>query len=340
MQPVPSPPRRARGVVIAWMPVSQRSATIADRLGYELLLIGRSGFRRAWTAPLAYPLSAVRTLVFLVRRRPRAAIIAAPPFVATIVALPVLAALRAPFAIDVHSGALLDRRWRWSVGILARLARRAVAAIVTLPSLEAAIGASGARTMVIPDPLPRIVASGAASGGAAADTRIDGRPLVVAVCGWGDDEPIEALVASAKNRPWRLVLTGRPRREVDAPANVTLAGFLDDDAYVDLLAAADVVVVLTERDQTLLSGAWEAIALARPLVLSGTPALRSTFADGVRYVDADAGAIAAGIDAVLADPEATAKVQALRERFGRENDAALASLAAALGSAGGTTLGG
>lgn len=310
------------------MPVSQRSTTIADRLGYDLVLIGRSGFRRAWTAPLLYPLSAARTLLVLLRRRPRAVIIAVPPFVAPLVALPLLAALGTPFAIDVHSGALLDRRWRWSVPILARLSRRAIASIVTLASLQPALESRGARTMVIPDPLPRIAASGTPT----AD--LDGLPLVVAVCGWGLDEPIEALVEAARDRPWRLVVTGRPRRELRLPDNAELAGFLPDDAYVDLLARADTVVVLTDRDQTLLSGAWEAIALRRPLVLSGTPALRSTFGDDVTYVDDTPASIAAGIERVLGDPMAEARMTGLAEQFGRANDAALAELRERLETAG------
>jgi glycosyltransferase involved in cell wall biosynthesis len=202
-----------------------------------------------------------------------------------------------------------------------------VAAIVTLPSLEPPFRDRSVTTMVIPDPLPDLVAPASrAPSGADADPR----PLVVAVCGWGLDEPIEALVGSATDRPWQLVLTGRVRRELSPPPNVTLAGFLDDAAYVELLARADAVVVLTERDDTLLSGAWEAIALERPLVLSGTTALRTTFGDGIVYVDPNPASIAGGIDAVLADPGAGASVARLRARFARENDEALAALAALL----------
>lgn len=320
-------PGRSRGVVIAWMPVSQRSATIAERLGFDLVLIGRSGFRRAWSAPLTYPWSAARTVWTLARRRPRAAIVAAPPFVAALVALPVLAVLRAPLAIDAHTGALLDRRWRWSVPILAWLGRRSVATVVTLPSLAVRLQARGVPTLVVPDPLPRLTPSPDAGPVAR-----NGAPArVVAVCGWGLDEPIEALVAAAAGRPWQLTLTGRPRRDVAPPPNVTLAGFLDDAAYVDLLASADLVVVLTDREDTLLSGAWEAVALARPLVLSGTRALRETFGDAVTYVEPDAAAIAAGIDAALAaalDGDAPARASDLRDRFARDNDAALGTLAA------------
>ena len=137
-------------------------------------------------------------------------------------------------------------------------------------------------------------------------------------------------MAAAHGRSWRLVLTGRPRREIEAPENVELTGFLDQDAYVGLLADAAAIVVLTDRDDTLLSGAWEAIALGRPLVVSETRALRTTFGDGVRYVASTPASIAEGIDATLADVAAASRVIALRERFARENDAALAELAARL----------
>jgi glycosyltransferase involved in cell wall biosynthesis len=330
---------RARGVVLAWMPVSQRSRTLAERLGFELHLVGRRGFRRAWTAPLTYPLSIVRTLATLARRRPRAIVVVAPPFVAPLVVLPIAAMLGARWAVDVHTGALVDRRWRWSVPILAWISRRSAAAVVTLPSLAAILAERGAPVLVLPDPLPRLrptvtrdrIDRSARMGDGRADGAPADPPAVVAVTGWGDDEPLEALVAAAEGRPWQLVLTGRPRRPLSLPSNVRLAGFLDDEAYVDLLAAADAVVVLTRRDQTLLSGGWEAIALERPLILSGTPAIRATFGDSVTLVDDTSAGIAAGIDATLGDAQAPARMTAVRARFERDNDVALDRLAAALG---------
>jgi glycosyltransferase involved in cell wall biosynthesis len=326
---MPTPARRRpEGLVIAWMPTSRRSATIAERLGYELVLIGRSGFRRPWSAPLAYMGSSLRMVAALVRRRPRAAIIIAPPFLAPLLAWPFLAVLRAPFAIDVHSGALLDRRWRWSVGALAWVARHSVGAVVTLRSLQALLAERGVTSVIVPDPLPDLGGPAMAAGGASEDTDV---ATVVAICGWAPDEPLQSLVAAAAGRPWRLVLTGSPRQALDLPPHVELAGFLADDAYVARLRKAAAIVVLTTREDTLLSGAWEALAAGRPLVLSGTTALRETFGDGPAYVGDDPASIAAGIDAVLADPAAAeASTIRLRDAFKAANDAALAELAARL----------
>lgn len=308
------------------MPVSQRSTTIASRAGFELILLGRSGFRRPWSAPFAYPALAWRTIRALVSRRPDRIIVIAPPVFAPLVVLPLARILGARMAIDLHSGALLDRRWRWAVPLLAWLARHSTAAVVTLPSLAAGLEARGVRTIVLPDPLPDLEPAPVLEA-AAIETD---PPEVIAICGWGDDEPLEALVAAAVGRPWRLALTGRQRRPLDLPAGVRLTGFLDDAAYAEALAGAAAIVVLTTRDETLLSGAWEAIAVGRPLVVSDTVALRSTFRDGPTYVGDDAPSIAAGIDAVIRDPEAAARTRALRDRFRAENDAALRSLTTAL----------
>jgi len=318
--------RRARGIVIAWMPVSQRSATLAERLGCELRLLGRTGFRRMWSAPFTYPLLILRTLDVLVTRKPGTIVVIAPPFIAPMVVLPMARMLGARMAVDIHSGALLDRRWRWSIPLLAWVSRRADAVIVTLASLARSLSHLGVRADVAPCPLPRLAVNGTSSQGSTPQR-------VVAICGWGDDEPLDAIAASAESRDWHLWITGRPRRRLIVADNVELTGFLDSDAFVRLVASADVVVAATTRDQTLLQAAWEAVSLERPLVLSDTLALKETFGEGPIYVSPDASSIAAGIDMALAQPEVMSRhMLALKHRFSAENDEALARVAARLGT--------
>jgi hypothetical protein len=314
------------GVVLSWMPVSQRSATLADRLGYELLLLGRPGFRRPWTAPLAYPLLAIATAWWLLRSRPAGIVVVVPPFVAAVVAWTGARFGRHRLAVDIHSGAMLDRRWRWSVPILAAIARRSTVAIVTVDTLAARLRDRGvADVMVMPDPLPTVAVSGSPAGtGDGAPGAV--HPLVVAVLGWGDDEPIEELVAAAAGRPWRLELTGRPRRRIPLPENVRSTGFLAGPAYGDRLVSADLVVVLTTREDTLLSGAWETIALGRPLVVSSTAALVSAFGPDVAAAGDDPESIRAAIEAALGDPAAADRSRTLRDRFLAASEAHLAEL--------------
>jgi hypothetical protein len=317
----PPPAPRRRGLVIAWMPVSQRSTTLGSKLGFEVVLLGRVGYRRPWTAAAAYPWLAVRTIATLLVRRPSAVIVVAPPFVAPLVAVPVASMIRVPVAVDVHSGAFLDRRWRWSLPILAWITARATAGVVTLESLARLLRSRGARALVIPDPVPR----------AAVEPAIDEAQDVVLICGWGDDEPIAAAVEAARGRSWRLAVTGKQRYQLhNLPDNVRLLGFLAEDRYAAVIGGARLVLVLTTREDTLLSGAWEALAHRRPLVLSDTRALRETFGSGATYVQPTTASIRRGVESALADPTAESRTVELATHFERANDAALDELRAAL----------
>ena len=316
-----------RGLVVAWMPVSQRSRTLAERLGFELHLLGRPGFRRPWSAAMTYPLLAWRTIRIVLAARPVAIVVVAPPFVAALIGVTLARVLHAKVAVDIHSGALVDRRWRWSIPVLRWTVNRADAGVVTLASLAGHLGSDPA-PIVLPDPLPTIPVEDLSAIDA---PRPEGhRRRVVAICGWGDDEPIQELVGAANGAPWELVVTGRPRRAIDAPPNVRLAGFLDDAEYAATLAAADAVVVLTTREDTLLSGAWEALAVGRPLIVSATRSLQDTFGDAVVYTDNDAGSIRRACDALLADTGALPRAGRARATWAGRTDTALAVLRARL----------
>lgn len=303
-----------------------RCQTLADRLGLDVVLMGSTGFRHHWTAPLRYPLLSIRSAWLLLRRRPRSLVVVSPPFVAGLVLVPLARLLGARVAVDLHSAALLDRTWHPFLPIQRWVCRAAGAAVVTLPSLAARLERHGVPAIVLPDPLPEMPVTEAPPPTTAGDG-----PLVVAVCGWGDDEPIEALVDAARGASWRLAVTGRPTRRLEVPPNVTLTGFLSPPEYPALLRAAEAVVVLTTRDDTLLAGAWEALVVERPLVLSGTAALRTTFGPDLAYVTPDADSIRSGIDEVLAKPERARQVTVqLRKRFATENERAIEALAAHL----------
>jgi hypothetical protein len=269
---------------------------------------------------------ALRTVALLLRLRPRAIVVVAPPFVAPLVAVPLARLLGARVAVDVHSGALLGRAWRPLLPVLYAVCRWAGTALVTLPSLAERLRSHRVDPLVMPDPLPDLAVSGRSMGASP-----DGLPHVVAVCGWGDDEPLEELVEAARGRPFHLSLTGRPRRRFDLPPNVTLAGFVDEAAYARLLSRADAIVCLTRRDETLLCASWEALSVARPLVLSDTAAQRATFGPGVTYVAPDPASIGAGIETVLARQRDAERSSAeLATRFEAEGERNLAALRARL----------
>jgi len=122
---------------------------------------------------------------------------------------------------------------------------------------------------------------------------------VVAISSWAADEPMEELIAAGGLLPNSvgMSITGRPKLSEEArrnlPANVTLTHYLSEEAYVALLRDADVILDLTTRENCLVCGAYEALALARPLVVSDTAALRELLGNGALYTRNSRGAIAA-----------------------------------------------
>ena len=63
-----------------------------------------------------------------------------------------------------------------------------------------------------------------------------------------------------------------------------MTGFLDYNIYLDLLQKVDVIMDLTTDDKTMLSGAFEAVALEQPLITSDWIPLRRYFNKGTIYV--------------------------------------------------------
>lgn len=135
------------------------------------------------------------------------------------------------------------------------------------------------------------------------------------------------LAAAARGTGWSVELATRARQlaGIDLPPEVHVVGYLDRPSYLDLLAAASVVVIPTEvraypTGQTVL---LEAMALGKPCVVSDTPAMREYVDDGetgVLVPVGDAAALREAVDSLLADAGRRATLgaaarDAVAERF-------------------------
>jgi len=317
----------ARGpLVVSWIRYHGRSADLARELDGDAAFIVAGHRGRRWTTAWRYPLQAVRTVVLLVRRRPAALVVMAPPLPLVVIGAVWAKLTRRPFAVDAHTGAVLSP----ATGRLRRrfpaVARSADVVIVTLPSLAALL--PGCRTMVLHDPaveLPDVPAD--------AERLPSMRHRVVFPASWYADEPLDAVADAARLLPdVEFVVTGRADRALPALPNLTLTGFLPDDRYAALLAGADVVLALTTREDTMQRGGYEGLALGRALVVSDTTALRDWVADAGPAVAPTGAALAAGVRAVLADlPRWQGRVVELQQRRSAETVSALAALRSVLG---------
>jgi glycosyltransferase involved in cell wall biosynthesis len=126
----------------------------------------------------------------------------------------------------------------------------------------------------------------------------------VFVCTYARDEPyLEVIEAARSLGPSVTVhITGDYRRvqHLLPPSPAHLTGFLPETEYLELLSGADLIIDLTCLEDCLVCGAYEAVALEKPLVTSDTTVLRDYFRLGTVYTKHDGRSLAAAITYALA----------------------------------------
>jgi glycosyltransferase involved in cell wall biosynthesis len=283
---------------IAWVPSDSRPRSVAAALGGDFRTFYDLRIQRKPLVPLRYAISALRTLAYLIRCRPRAVIMQAPPVPAAALVWLYGRVTRRPVVIDSHpvsfghGGTAIDRAMR---PLLAWLAARSNGCIVTTPGLGAEIERWGGRSIVVHEAPPAWDEMPAPQRGR------NGRRSVLFVCTFAPDEPVDAVLDAARRLPEiHFGITGDLRKapkglEGKAPENVEFLGYLLAEDYERALAEADVVLVLTDRSESVPRSAYEAVYALRPLVMSDWPHLQDLFPTAIG-VNHDGAGIAAGVD--------------------------------------------
>jgi len=133
----------------------------------------------------------------------------------------------------------------------------------------------GARAFICPDPLPALDVP--------ARLPASQEKSVLLICSFDDDEPFLTAFDAFKDlhaHGYRLWVSGNYKRagiDVAQFPWVRFLGFLSEEDYRQTLASCDVVMDLTTLENCLVCGAYEAIAMGKPLILSDTRALRAYF---------------------------------------------------------------
>ena len=178
--------------------------------------------------------------------------------------------------------------------------------IVTNPVHEKLVRAWPARAMIIADPPPKL-ATPYPDSPAQGDWVNDDQGFVFVIATYGPDEAIPEVVEAAGALPHvRFRISGDTARAPRAvlercPANVELTGFTPLETFWQQVRSASAILTLTQQENTILRGGWEAMFTGRPLITSDTAALRGYFVRGTRFVDNTVDGIKAGIEDVLAN---------------------------------------
>jgi hypothetical protein len=288
-----------KGIFIAWTRYHQRTEFLAHKLGIRLHYIYSGNQGRLLHAPIRFIIQAWQTWRILRREFPEFVFIQNPPIFCVLIAFIYSWRYGARYVIDSHTAAFLSPRWRWSLWLHRLLSTRALMTIVHNSSQGKMIKSWGCSDFVLGDyPGPR-------AGGVR--FHLDGQFNVAVISSFATDEPLDIVFEAAGGLPEiNFYVTGdsnriAPRLLAKKPHNCSLTGYLPHKRYLGLLQGVDAIIALTTRNHTLLSGAWEAVSIGKPLIVSDWPILKHCFSQGTVHVPNTAEGVYRGVRRVQAE---------------------------------------
>jgi hypothetical protein len=257
--------------------------------------------------PSMYLLNALRTIGFLIWARPKAVVTQNPSLVLAWLALLLKRVLRYSLILDNHNQGVAPELPFLRASIFRPLYWRLHAGadmnIVSNDALAKLIEAHGGKACVLPDKLPSFVSQRISTS---VVWPPDAKYKLIFICTYATDEPVSPVIDAARllqGTGLHIFVTGKPPPNISSlygplPANCHLLGFLSEDEFRARLQTCDAIMDLTERENCLLCGAYEAVAVAKPLLTSDTAALRAYFRQGAVYTRHTPEAIATGIQSM------------------------------------------
>jgi glycosyltransferase involved in cell wall biosynthesis len=246
--------------------------------------------------PLRWGELAIKTLQLLRISRPAILFVQNPSLVLTSLVVSCRPLFGYRLVVDAHNEGVrpFDRPYALVRWLTRRLLKTADVTIVTNDALQEDVLAAGGRPLTLPDSLPVIPES------ASMTARDSDTPSIAVIATFRADEPIAEIFAAAATMPdIRFSISGPSKRyrgsSGEIPPNVRLTGFLPDSEYWQLLAQATVVCDLTLKPDCIVCGAYEALAVGKPMVLSDNPATRELFGPAAILTGNGAGEIAAAL---------------------------------------------
>jgi glycosyltransferase involved in cell wall biosynthesis len=315
-------------VFIVWAPYSPRSENLSELLNASLFLISHK-FKRKMYTPIKYPLLFIRTFYILKKEKPDIVFLQTPPIFCPLSAIIYYQYLKRgkrkynATIIDAHAKSF-DKPWSYFRTLNKLIMKRASFVIVNNAELQTEVFQNyGVRPILLTDRIPSFEKYKSSSTKEIKqhehektynDSSNNNKPLRIAViASFASDEPLGQVLKAASTLPWvEFYITGdksladRKLFKIK-PQNVIFTGFMDYNNYLCLLEDVDSIMVLTNRSRTMLSGAYEALALEKPLIASNWDALKQYFNRGTIHIDNSSKQIEEAINLIQINKEELAK---------------------------------
>ena len=284
-------------VFISWAPYCSRSDNIARELGGKSYMVYYESLgSNYYTIALKYLLQTVKTLMILFRDRPDTVFVMSPPVIACFPVLIYCKLFRKKYIIDAHTAAFLHDRWKNLTFLNRFFTKRAFQTNVTNETLGKIVEEWGGRFYIVTD-VPIVFKD--CENCSLSFNKF--RSIITLINTFATDEPLETFIKATETfSDVDFYVTGKISKTsfsivASAPNNVIFTDFLDEQDYAELLRNSDLICVFTDRNYTMLRGAYEAIYLEKPVLISDWKILRDNFSMGASFVDNSLDAIRNGI---------------------------------------------
>lgn len=277
-----------KGIWITWE-IQRRNKGITKALKWPLYEITYPGSKMR-----RYLHCMEKTIHVILKERPKIVVAQNPSVVLATLIILMKKVFGYRAVVDAHNSGIYPREGesKFMMWISRQLQRLSDLTIVTNDHLRYVVEANGGRAVVLPDSLP--------DAPELWQYPVTGRVNLAYICTFSTDEPFREVFQAARSLPTDVLIyvTGRHNGKIDertVPKNVRLLGFIPDHEYWSLLSSVDFIIDLTFRENCLVCGAYEAVSLEKPMVLSNTNALRNYFHKGCVYVSSSSSSIQDGI---------------------------------------------
>lgn len=190
--------------------------------------------------------------------------------------------------VDAHNAGIrpLNGENRALNALANYIVRHADITIVTNDNLATIVKSRGGTPFVLPDRIPEF------EGCPPEKSDLRGRFNVFFICTFSDDEPFLEVIGAGKllEKNTVIYISGNPKSRIgkikaEIPDNVVPTGYLPEDEYLRMMSSCDLILDLTTREDCLVCGAYEALGMGKPMLLSDTAVNRAYFRKGVLYTD-------------------------------------------------------
>lgn len=288
-----------KSIWVTWE-VQPRNRSMSHLLGINLyeIIVNKSRL-------IKYPFLIARTLTLLYKTRPHVLFVQNPSIVLAYISALFKNIFSYSLVVDAHNAGIypLEGESVFLNFITQKICKQADMVIVTNQALAKQVIDWGGRSFVMPDPLPEY------SVNKSTQAEQEFKKTFLLICTWADDEPYLEIMRAAESFSDEVILkiTGNYKKKLSQDVvdklskNIVLLGFVSEEQYVYELSCADFTIDLTTRDNCLVCGAYESVAMGVPGIISDTNVNREVFSKGFIFTKNDVAAIVAAIKKALVE---------------------------------------